>query len=111
MSIILKAGTARIAILKSSPPQWNIKADGVVATAGWSNPRLEPRFYIDFPTDGIQDFDFIADPPPGISNQVISPVTAYVNWADPPSYVQGVRIHSANNSVEAMAGTAKDLTL
>ena len=67
---VLKVDDVRIAILKSMPPQWSIRADGLVATAGWTNPRLEPRFYINFPADGIQDLDFVADPPAGISNQV-----------------------------------------
>ena len=109
MTHVLQVEGARIAILKSMPPQWSIKADGVVATAGWTNPRLEPRFYINFPEDGIQDFDFVADPPPGISNQVISPVTAYVNWPNPPENVKGVRIHGMYNSVEAFASGAKEL--
>ncbi len=111
MTHILKVKEVRIALLKSIPPQWSIKADGVVATTGWTNSRLEPRYYINFPEDGIQDFDFVADPPPGISNPVISPVTAYVSWPNPPESVKGIRIHGMYNSVEAFAGEAKALSV
>jgi hypothetical protein len=109
MSNILKVYEARIAVLKSFPPQWSVKAEGVVATTGWRNPRLEPRFYIDFPKDGIQDFDFVADPPPGIANQVLSPVTAYVDWENPSKEIRGIRVHSANNAVEVYAADSRDL--
>ena len=109
MSKILNVSEVRISILKSFPPQWSIKAEGIVATLGWKNARLEPRFYIDFPKDGIQDLDFVADAPAGISNPVLSPITGYIIWENPPKEIVGVRVHSSNNHVEQYAVDAKDL--
>lgn len=92
-----------LTLLKSHPPQLVIVASGFVSTSGWKNGRLEPRFYINFPSDGIQDFDFVADPPDGMALMVISPIVAKpIEWASPPEYVRGVRIHSQSNKIEAL---------
>ncbi|WP_238543606.1 hypothetical protein [Pseudomonas sp. GM79] len=60
----MKVVDIKLKLLKSNPPQLPISAIGLVGSAGWTNPRLEPRVYIQFPPDGIQDFDFVADPLP-----------------------------------------------
>lgn len=106
MANILSVKEGRIYILKSNPPQWSVKAEGIAATPNWSNPRLEQRYYINFPEDGIQDFDFVADPPSGIVNQVLSPITAYADWVNVPEYVKGVRIHSKFDSIEILSNSA-----
>lgn len=74
---------------------------GLVTTSGWVNGRLEPRFYIKFPEDGIQDFDFVADPPAGIALMVVSPIAAKrLEWPKPPlDILKGVRIHAQSNNI------------
>jgi hypothetical protein len=92
----------RVVLLKSNPPQLVVDVIGKVNSSGWRNARLEPRFYIGgHPADGVQDFDFIADPPTDIVMWVISPVRASVTIQGglPPSY-RGIRVHSATNSIE-----------
>jgi hypothetical protein len=99
---IMSVASVDITLLKSNPPQLVVTSFGFVSTAGWKNGRLEPRFYIDFPSDGIQDFDFVADPPEGMALMVISPVAAKpIEWVAPPEYVKGVRVHSQSNKIEA----------
>src|SRR5687768_7526866 len=51
-----------------------IATAGKVATSGWTNVRLSPRFYVMPPKDGIWDFDLIGDPPAGIVLNVVLPV-------------------------------------
>lgn len=99
-------------LLKSHPPRLVINASGFVTTSGWTNGRLEPRFYIEFPADGIQDFDFVGDPPPGITSQVISGIIAApIEWENPPTTLKGVRIHSQSNQVEELIGNHKIFAL
>ncbi|AMS17582.1 hypothetical protein A3218_25990 [Pseudomonas chlororaphis] len=110
MASILKVLDIHLSLLKSNPPQLHILAHGLVGSTGWTNPRLQPRFYIDFPRDGIQDFDFVADPPQGISIFPICPITASEYWENPPlDKLKGVRVHSANNFVEEYIRVAKSV--
>ena len=73
MEKILEVLEVELAILESFPPQLQITARGMVPTAGWTNPRLEPFIFIQPPPDGIYEFDFVADPPSGVAAQVITP--------------------------------------
>jgi len=101
-----------LTLLKSQPPRLVINASGFVMTSGWVNGRLEPRFYIQFPADGIQDFDFVADPPEGITLMVISPITAKpVEWDNPPAALKGVRVHAQSNKIEALLDQSNSFTL
>jgi hypothetical protein len=104
---IMSVASVSVALLKSKPPQLVITSSGFVSTSGWKNGRLEPRFYIDFPRDGIQDFDFVADPPEGIALMVVSGITAKpLEWENPPlETLKGVRVHSQAKKIEAMIGS------
>ena len=96
-----------LAILKSNPPQIIVSAIGRASSTGWSNPTLGAWYYLDAPKDGIQDFDFTADEPTGISLPVLSPITASTLISrDPANYwgkgrpLVGVRIHARINTIE-----------
>ncbi|MCE6976347.1 hypothetical protein EI534_02660 [Pseudomonas frederiksbergensis] len=110
MADVMKVVDVDLKILKSNPPQLHISAIGLVNSGGWTNPRLEPRVYIQFPPDGIQDFDFVADPPQGAAIQVILPIDASKLWKEPPlDKLKGVRVHSASNSIEAPLKSSKSV--
>ena len=87
----------------SDPPAMVLVAGGTVPTLGWSNGVLVPRQYTEAPSDGIWDFDFIAQPPQSsyvgqkISNIQSAPIVLFS-----PSWLQGVRIHSLNGSMEKL---------
>ena len=100
---VISVAKVDLVLLKIQPPHLVINSTGFVTTSGWTNGRLEPRFYIQFPADGIQDFDFVADPPEGIESQVISPITAKpIEWVSPPSALKGVRVHAQSNEIEGL---------
>ncbi len=107
MKKILEVTEIELAVLESFPPQLRIAAAGTVPTAGWSNPRLVPYIHIQPPPDGIHDFDFVADPPEGVTTQVISPINIVYIWKDFPERLRGVRIHASQNSKTALLDTAK----
>jgi hypothetical protein len=86
-----------LGVLESFPPQLRITASGTVPTAGWTNPQLLPRIYIQAPPDGIYDFDFVANPPKNTAAQVVTPIQATYVWQSLPSGLKGVRIHAATN--------------
>ncbi|WP_367372159.1 hypothetical protein [Pseudomonas lini] len=112
MASVMKVVDVQLTLLKSYPPQLHISAIGLVNSGGWTNPRLEPRIYLQFPPDGIQDFDFVADPPQRPAIQPILPIAASELWENPPlDKLKGVRIHSANNSIEAYLESAKSLAV
>lgn len=112
MQRIMSVSTVDVHVLKSNPSKLDISATGEVPTSGWSNPALTPWYYIVPPKDGVQDFDFVATAPTGIVSQVIKPIAVQlIVDIDPTDYwgkgqpLQGIRVHSRTNSVEAPLGT------
>ncbi len=88
------------AISKTMPPQLSVAAVGEVSSGGWKSPEIVPRIYIRPPADGVQEFDFFATPPAGMAIQVILPISASVE-VERLEWITGVRVYSANNSVES----------
>jgi hypothetical protein len=116
MQRILSVKSVSVFILRSDPPQVGITADGDVPTSGWTQPSLSPWFYVVPPADGIQDFDFVAEPPTGIVLPVVSPISVHAVIArDPKDYwgkgkpLKGVRIHARENSIVATLDEKKIL--
>jgi hypothetical protein len=107
MRRVMRIDSVRVALIKTMPPKLAVRCDGEVPTSGWKNAALGAWMYITPPADGIQDFDFIADPPTGIVLQWICPIsTSTVLDRDPSNFwgpgqpLRGVRIHAQNNSIE-----------
>ncbi|WP_374380509.1 hypothetical protein [Dongia sp.] len=118
MSRIHDVTEVQLELQKSNPPTINIIAKGRVASAGWHEPRLEPWIYIAPPSDGIQDFDFVATPPSGNQIQVFRPIEAQGRLSrGPEDYwgkdhpLVGVRIHALENKMEARFGDSNTLTI
>ena len=94
-----------VLLSQSRPPAILLTAHGMVTTSGWSNPRLEAVVHTVPPADGIQEVDFQADPPQGITLQVLTPVSAKASFgpSDPADYwgpgqrLEGFRIRTASN--------------
>lgn len=76
-----------------------ITAYGTTNSTGWSNGRLQPYIYVQPPPDGIWDFVFVADPPSGLALDVISHISATYVWTLTGNSFQGVRVHSATNTL------------
>jgi hypothetical protein len=98
MEKIAQIDSASVSYIKTNPPQLKIEAHGQAATPNWSHPTLVPRVYIQPPPDGIWDYDFVATPPPGITTQVLTPISAELVLTEIPKGMKGVRIHSKSNS-------------
>jgi len=79
-----------------------IAALGLVPTTGWRNGQLIPYQYPIPPTDGIWDFDFVADEPGGIAAQVIQPVAAISLWSEQDGVPKGIRVHASQNCIEVL---------
>jgi hypothetical protein len=108
---IMEVIDVNLTIYKTNPPILNIRAEGIVPTGGYKNGRLVPYVYVQFPPDGIWDFDFVADSPDGPTTDVLSPINAEYMWPDYPAKLIGVRIHSANNKIEKKTSDHKEKTL
>lgn len=96
---VLEANTL---LLKSNPPILVVSAAGACRTGGWTDPKLLQRFYPSFPQDGIQDFDFVANPPVGAAADAITPVIATIEISDFPMELKGIRIHAEEGSIERL---------
>lgn len=88
------------AIEKRRPPNLIVTATGEVPTAGWTQPTLVRRVYVQPPPDGIWEYDFWAVPPSGPAAQVISQVKAGDRWEGyDESSVKGVRVFGAGSGI------------
>jgi len=100
-----------LTIVKSYSPRLVINARGVATTPGWKKPRLEPS-YTKFAADGIQEFDFVAEPPDGMAKQALSPITAEpFEWENPPSHLRGVRVCAESDEITVPIEDAKSCIL
>lgn len=108
-ALIYSVESASIEILKTEPPAIVVAAVGRTNSGGWSNARLEPRYYINPPADGIWDIDFVAMPPPADAIVTMGLVkhTAHLVLPDIPPSIAGFRIHTASNSLEVMLPGAR----
>ena len=88
-------------INKTNPPQLMVSAAGQVNSSGWSNGKLIPWVYIDPPSDGIQDFDFVATAPSGVVLWVISPISGE-GTIEMENWIKGIRIHASSSKIEVM---------
>lgn len=111
MQYIRSIQTVDLSLLKSNPPQLLVSAIGTVSSGGWKNGTLDARHYFVPPADGIQDFDFAATPPVGPSIQIILPISAQTVVFPIPSWLKGVRVHSATNNIEADLGVSKNIEI
>ena len=108
MQRVFEVTNAIVSLSKSNPVQVIVYAEGKATSSGWKNPSLGAWSYISTPEDGIQDFDFIAEKPTGISMLRVSPIAAQIAAPiDPANYwgtgkpLNGVRIHARNGAIEA----------
>jgi hypothetical protein len=82
--------------ITGKPQVLAVGAQGVVSTAGWKSIGLSQHFYVRPPSDGIQGFDFVGNPPKGPAAQVVKKVRAS-RRIRAASWVKGVRVVAAQN--------------
>lgn len=97
--------TVCFSLNKSNPPQLSVSASGMVSSSGWKGGALIPRVYVAQPQDGVQDFDFVAEPPSGVVLWVMSPISGD-GTIMLEQWMEGVRVHSATNSLTALLSDA-----
>lgn len=113
MQRIISVENVNLQIDDHTPPHVVIHVEGKVSSSGWTSAELGAWHYIEPPADGIQDFDFTAEPPTGISLTVISPIAASLHVpVDVDNYwgterpLKGVRIHAQSGSKEELLTNA-----
>ena len=94
-------------INKINPPELVVDVGGEVPTAGWTDPSLNPRVYVNPPADGIYEYDFTALRPSGPAAQVITPITASHTTPDyPATTLKGVRVYGVGTGIKESSLTA-----
>jgi hypothetical protein len=97
--LVLSVDSVVYQVVAGAPPKLIVSVVGTVDSGGWQAGELIPRIYLDYPKDGVQEFDFIAGPPRRVSDPVPCPIFSEVviefeNW------MRGFRIHSASNQYD-----------
>lgn len=101
-----------LSFIKTNPPRLICSASGRAPSSGWSGPTLTPYSYVDPPADGIQEFDFVAQPPapdsfsfpalsPAHTDFDMGPVDVQNHWGQRLPLV-GVRVYAAENHKSAL---------
>jgi len=83
---------------EADPQVLSILATGEVPTTGWSDGTLVKYEYFIFPLDGIQEYDFVANPPSGGSGQVISRIPG-IAVQDKPPELRGIKVYGSQNEM------------
>lgn len=97
---VIAVKSVDLLLLESDPPQLQIIAEGTVPNPGYHNPRLVP--VASAPSDGIYEYEFVADASDGMVIQVITNVTATTTITDIPDDFKGVRVLASTNEKEAL---------
>ncbi|MCA1789085.1 MAG: hypothetical protein LC667_04265, partial [Thioalkalivibrio sp.] len=97
---VYRVDSVELSIIKTDPPQLDIKARGTVRTGGYRDGELVEIVYVDAPADGIWEYDFVAVPPSGPSIQVLTPIEAHTVRPSIPDGLKGIRVRGETNSVE-----------
>ena len=94
----------RVTVIKvsESPLTLSIQAEGLAATSGWTNPRLDNSADPN-PDDSILEFNFDADRPSGISLPQLTPIMATVDF-EPSNGADAVIVSARINSITVDAG-------
>ncbi|WP_299047436.1 hypothetical protein [uncultured Tateyamaria sp.] len=90
-SVILQA-------LPGDKPSVSVTVQGVAATPGYGNVRLNPLEKV-LSDDGILDLEFIGDPPDGIVAQVVTPAMASMVITEDVDRLVGVRVEARTNAM------------
>ena len=88
-------------IHKANPPRLHVTAIGNASSGSQSNARLERRIYVVFPTDGIQEYDFLIDVPDGPTTDDIKSHTVTDTWENFPMELKGVRVYAKSGNLES----------
>ena len=108
--VIWSVESAKIQILKSNPPKIQVEALGTVSSSGWKNGRLVAHMYFKPPQDGLQDFTFIATPPPGVARPALESDFPGSGWTPMFDWLKGIRIHATTNTLEVLLTDASTTT-
>ncbi|HKR00232.1 MAG TPA: hypothetical protein VJT09_06140 [Pyrinomonadaceae bacterium] len=78
-----------------------IDAQGNASSAGWTNPALVRSESGGERAPNVFHFDFVADPPQGMSAQVLTPISASEGMSVPTGQRIRIVVHAASNEESA----------
>ena len=98
--LIYEVTKVQVHIHKTNPPEFHVTANGNANSGSQSNARLERRIYVDFPQDGIQEYDFYIDVPEGPTTDDIKEHTVSDTLVSFPDELKGARVYAKKNKIE-----------
>ncbi|NEP76778.1 MAG: hypothetical protein F6K39_00420 [Okeania sp. SIO3B3] len=96
---VLRVSVTKIA---ESPLKLSIQAEGLTATSGWTNPRLDNSADPN-PDDSVLEFSFDGDKPSDISLPRLTPIMTTVDFT-PTNGADAVIVSARTNSITVHAG-------
>jgi hypothetical protein len=100
---LFRVNSVSLVLMKRQPPLLAVTAQGLAATPGYSNIRLNV-LEGELSPDGIFDVELVGDAPDGIVPQVITPVTASIVIEKDVEKIIGVMVHARSNNVTELLG-------
>lgn len=107
--VIYSVDSVTITYIKKNPPEYRIDVQGKTSTSGWSNPELSAVVYVQAPPDGIYDYDFVAEPPSGMSAQVLTLISVQKVLEKMPKGFRGVRVRAKSNEKETLLSDLQEI--
>ena len=98
---ILSVSSVVVQRIASTPSTLVIHAQGMAATSGWLNARLDNSADPN-PADDVYEFGFEADKPAGIALQVLSPMSVSLEFK-PPTAASAIVVSARGNSITVHA--------
>lgn len=107
---ILEITEVKLGPIKNEPSKPNVICVGVVPSGGWTSPQLIPYVYLNPPSDGIYDFDIVANAPTPEAAVIIitTPITCNYRLEDVPADLKGVKIHTSSNTMAVLLEPKSD---
>ncbi len=101
---LFRVNSVSLALMKKEPPVLAVTAQGLAATPGYSNIRLNV-LEGELSPDGIFDLELVGEAPDGIVPQMITPVTASTVIERDVAKIVGVIVHARSNNLTELLGS------
>jgi hypothetical protein len=93
----------RCRIQQTTVPTLVVTAQGAIPAGGYQQATLSRRRYVQPPADGIQEYDFTAVTPDGVTTPARKPPEATDNWpnyAQEAAWLKGMRIYGVADGIK-----------
>lgn len=100
--LIHKITNIKVQVHENNPPVLHLLVLGTTDSGNHINPRLARRKYIDFPKNGIQEYDLFIEVSDEQSSDQFKSYGVEDEWYDFPEELIGIKVYGRTNEMEKM---------